>query len=253
MAKAATSNGNPGPAVRAIDQWLSSSGRMHQLLTDQERAHLAVIASIVRFKKGEVIYREGQSVDAIFNIINGIVTSYRKARSGDEHIAAFLFPGDLFGLSEEGRYTNSTRAITPVTAYRLPIPAIRSRLAKDATLEFHVICKLCHELRQAQRHAFLLTERRAVVKLAMFLQMLEQLQAARGEQTAEIHLSMNRSEIGEYAGMTLAAVSRAFHSLIARGVVKVRDRRNVSIVDRNAFDKIAGDAIGASAPSRPSA
>ena len=213
MAKNPTSIGGHGPTIRALDPWAPSAGRMRHLLTDEECARLAVMASIVRFKKGEVIYREGDPADAVFNIITGVVRPIKKARDGSEHIVAFLLADDLFGLSAEGRYTNSTKAITAVTAYRLPVTALRSRLPKDAELEFHVICKLCQELRQAQRHAFLLSERSAVTKLAMFLQMIEQLQIAKGEQTAEIYLPMDRSDIGEYIGITLAAVSRAFRNL----------------------------------------
>jgi CRP/FNR family transcriptional regulator len=103
---------------------------MHQLLTDDERARLAVMASIVRFKKGEIIYREGDRADAVFNIIRGVVTAYKEAPDGTEHIVAFLLPDDLFGLSAERRYANSTKAITPVAAYRLPITALRSHLSK---------------------------------------------------------------------------------------------------------------------------
>jgi len=53
---------------------------------------------------------------------------------------------------------------------------------------------------------------------------------------------MDRSDIGEYTGLTLAAVSRAFRSLTTRGVIEVRNRRYVRIIDRAAFDRIAGDA-----------
>src|ERR1700730_9473023 len=147
MARARAQIGGHGPTIRASDPWAPSTGKVRQLLSDEERARLAVIASIVRFHKGEELYREGQRADAVFNIISGVVKAYKTAPDGSEHIAAFLFPDDLFGLSEEGRYTNSTEAITPVTAYRLPVSALRSRLSKDAGLEFYVICKLCHELR----------------------------------------------------------------------------------------------------------
>jgi CRP-like cAMP-binding protein len=254
MAKTPTTVGGHGPSIRAIEPWVPSAGRMHQLLTDDERARLAVLASIVRFKKGEVIYREGDRADAVFNIVSGVVTAYKEAPDGSQHIMAFLLPEDLFGLSAERRYSNSTKAITAVTAYRLPVGALQSRLAKDAELEFHVICKLCQELRQAQRHAFLLAQKRAVSKLAMFLQMIEQLQFARGEQMTEIHLPMDRSDIAEYVGMTLPAVSRAFRALAARGIIKVRNRRHVRITDRSAFEKIAGDPIETAAivaESRP--
>jgi CRP/FNR family transcriptional regulator len=214
---------------------------MHQLLTDDERARLMVMSSIVRFKKRESIYREGDPAEAIFNINTGVVAAYKEAPDGREHIAAFLFADDLFGLSAEGKYTNSTRAITEATAYRLPVTALRSRLPKDAALEFHVVCKLCQELRQAQHHAFLLSEKKAVTKLAMFLQLIEGLQMAKGQQTAEIYLPMDHSDISKYVGMTLPAVSRAFRALTTRGVIKLRNRGYVRILDRDSFDKIAGD------------
>jgi CRP-like cAMP-binding protein len=232
-----------GPAIRALDPWAASAGRMRHLLTDDERARLAVLASIVRYKKGEIIYRENDRTDAVFNIISGVVSAYEKAPDGTEHMVAFLLPDDLFGLSAEGRYLNSTKAITAVSAYRLPVTALRGRLTKDAELEFHVICKLCQELRQTQRHAFLLSQRSAVTKVAMFVQLIEQLRGARGEQTAEIMLPMDRSDIGEYTGLTLSAVSRAFRTLTIRGVIKVRNRRYVKVVDRTTFEKIAGDPV----------
>jgi len=239
MARAKIPTNTSGPAIRSVDPWAPSGGKMGQPLSAEERARLAVFSSIVRLNKGEKIYREGQHTDAVFNIITGVVKAYKTAPDGSEHVAAFLFPDDMFGLSEEGKYTNSTEALTPLTLYRFPVPALRSRLAKDADLEFHVICKLLHELRETQRHAFLLTRRRALSKVAMFLQLLENVQAARGERTAEIYLPMNRSDIGEYLGMSLEAVSRAFRGLTTRGIIKSRDRQHLTIVDRSTFDKIA--------------
>src|SRR3974390_3796157 len=109
MAAKATSIGGGGPAISALDPWASSAGRMHQRLTDDQRAQLAVISSIVRFKKREIIYREGDPAESVFAINTGVVAAYKEAPDGKEHIAAFLFADDLFGFSAEGTYTNSTR------------------------------------------------------------------------------------------------------------------------------------------------
>ena len=228
-----------GPSIVAVDPWVSGNrlrGRMHQLLSDEERTQLATIASVVRFKKGSEIYRSGEQATAMFNIISGVVKAYSGEDAG--HITAFLFPGDLFGLSQEGTYTNSVQAVTPVTAYQLPLSVLRSRLTKDAILEYHLICKLCQDLRYSQRHAFLVAQRHANSKIATFLQMLEQLQVARSEDTSEVHIPMERSDIGEYVGMSLAAVSRAFASLASHGIIKSSDRHHLKIVDRDAFEKI---------------
>jgi CRP/FNR family transcriptional regulator, anaerobic regulatory protein len=238
---------SPGPAIRAIDPWHPGNpypGEMKQLLSEAQRTRLASISSIVRFAKGAVIYHADDTAEATFNVVSGVVKEFKTASDGSEYIAAFLFPGDLFGLSAEGRYVHSTKAITQVTAYQLLVSAFRDRLLEGAGLGFHVIRKLCHELRQTQRHAFLLSQHSALARLAMFLQMLEQLQSARGEPTAEIYLPMGRSDIGNYVGMSLGAVSRGFQALTRRGVIRSRDRRHVKIVDRSAFEKLAADPYG---------
>jgi CRP-like cAMP-binding protein len=72
-----------GPAIVAVDPWVAGNptkGRMRQLLTDDERTHLATMASVVRFKKGEEINRSGGRAKAIFNIVSGVVKSYAKRR-----------------------------------------------------------------------------------------------------------------------------------------------------------------------------
>lgn len=235
------SRGRKGPSLVSVDPWVPpppSKGQLHQLLTDEESARLATIASVVRFKKGAAIYQSGDRAHAIFNLISGVVKCYSDKDAN--HIAAFLFPDDVFGLSAEGIYTNSAKAITPVTAYRLPTAVLRGRLSTDAILDYHVICKLCQELRQTQHHAFLLAQRHAEAKIAMFLEMLEQLQVGKGHSAPEIYVPMDRSDIAEYVGLSLAAVSRTFRNLVARGVIKTRNRRHVNVVDRAAFEKIAG-------------
>ena len=227
------------PAIRADDPWLSSARECHQLFTEEERAQLSPMVSVLRFKKGAQIYPQGTSATAVFNIVSGVVKAYRTAADGSDHIVAFLFPDDLFGLAEEGKYANSTKALTPVTVFQIPVAAFKPKLARDPSLEFHLICKLCQELRQAQQHSLLLVRRRAVAKLGAFLQLLEAQENARGERGGEIYLPINRSEIGEYLGMSLEAVSRAFRTLTTRGIVKCRDRRHLKIADRSALKAIS--------------
>jgi CRP-like cAMP-binding protein len=228
-----------GPSIAAVALWGASGGKRAQLLTDEERARLSVIASIVRFKKGAQIYRDGDRAEAIFNIVSGVVKSYRVLPDKTERIAAFLFADDLFGLAEEGRYTNATKAVTAVTAYRIPVPALESRLRKDAGLEFHVICKLCHELREAQRHALLLGRRNALARVAMFFRLLEHHQVARDESAQEVYLPMTRSDVADYLGMSLEVVSRSFRRLESDGILSFKTRRSVKVMNRDRLEALA--------------
>jgi len=227
MAFAAGSN---GPILYAIDPWSPSARR--QFLDERKSARLAKIASIARFKKGDQIYHGSGIAEAAFSLKSGVVTTYVSSPSGGQHITAFLYPGDIFGLCEQGRYTNCAKAATSVVAYRLPIAALQRLLSEDADLDLDVIVKLCEEVRHAQHHALILSQRRAVSRLAMFLDLQERLQAINGEIASEIFLPMDRTEIADFIGLSLAAVSRAFSALIARRTITCRDRRHVRIDDR---------------------
>ena len=231
---------NHRPAIVGLDPWLPGDvGGENQLLSEGERTRLTTIASIVRFRKGQQIYGEGEDATAIYNIIGGVVKAYQTATDHSEHVAAFLYRHDLFGLSAGGRYICSTRALTPVTAYAFPVSAVRRKISTDAELDYGVIVKLCHELRQSQRHAFLLAQRHAVTRIAMFLQLQEHLQAVRGDAVDEIYLPMKRSDIAEFVGISPAAVTRAFRTLTEQGLIESRDRRHVQVRKRQAFDTLA--------------
>ena len=229
-----------GPAIHAVDPWMRGDPQKrarHQLLSDDERAQLAKISSIVRFEKGEQIYLEGDRADAAFNIISGVVTAYRAVEAGARVVTSFLYPGDLFGLSEEGIYSGSTKATTFVVAYKMPLEAVRRVLRKNADLDVGVIIKLCEELREAQHHAVLLAQKKAVSRLARFLELQEHLQFLSDGRT--IFLPMKRSEIGDYLGLTPAAVSRAFRTLVLKKIISDQDLHHVKIVNRNALYRIA--------------
>jgi CRP-like cAMP-binding protein len=79
------------PIIMVPALWASgeNSGRP---LTPQERALLAVISTVVRFRRGERIYAEGDRADAVFNIISGVVKPCRTLPGGRQHIAGFCLP-----------------------------------------------------------------------------------------------------------------------------------------------------------------
>ena len=63
-----------------------------QPLTEEERALLAAIATIVRFKKREIIYGEGDDANSVFNIVSGVVKSYKTLSDGSSaHCGLFVF------------------------------------------------------------------------------------------------------------------------------------------------------------------
>jgi CRP/FNR family transcriptional regulator len=166
---AATPDAPPLPSIWAIPFGRSARGEVVELLTPPEQRQLAGIATLMRTARGAVMCEEGEPAEHVYNLIDGVVESYRLLRNGERQVLAFLFAHDLFGLSENGYYVASVRAVTPTLAYRIPIAPLRMLLQHDPTLEFHLICKLCHELRAAQHHMMALWHKDAANRLALFL------------------------------------------------------------------------------------
>jgi len=220
------------PSIRAIP--LTNSGPALRL-TPRDREHLATIATMMRVSPGTVFYERGTDAGWIYNIVSGTVCSYRPLRDGSERITAFLFAEDLFGLARNGVYVNSTRATTPVSAFKFPIDALSGLLMGNAQLQFRFLCKITHTLREAQRRALVLTRRDPVERLAVFLSMLEEAQADKRDDDHTIAVPMSQREIANFLNLTPGSVDSAFHALEDRGIISREGGNGVKVRDRERF------------------
>lgn len=220
---------NGGPTFIAPALW-SGDASPGTPLDAEDQATLAAISSISRFRRGEDIYLEDCPAVSAFNIITGVVEAYR-IREDRRHIVGFFFPGDIIGLAERGRYVNSVKAVTPVTLYRINAAALEARLRRNPALDFHLISRLCHELREAQHHGFMLGQRRAEAKIGLFLQMLDTHGRTQGKPAGTLDLPMPRKDIGAYTGLSPEAVSRALKRLTEEGIIRQDGPRRVRILD----------------------
>jgi CRP-like cAMP-binding protein len=227
-----------GPAIAAVPFLGGEPGRAVSLLSEEERRRLAVIASAVHVPRGATLYEEGAEATALYNVVQGVVKTYVMQANGAHQITAFLFPDDLFGLAENGHYVNTAQAVTPLTAYRFPLVALERLLRRDPDMEFHFMCKTCHELREAQRHAIVLARRDARGRIAMILHFLECHSSARPLPDGQIAVPMRRSDIAEYCGLTPEAVSRSFRAMQKAGILGFKDPHTVAILDRSRFENL---------------
>jgi CRP-like cAMP-binding protein len=240
-----------GPAISALSFLEASNGQTVSLLGEREHGLLAEIASTIQFKRGATIFREGDPALFIYNIAHGVVRVGQTSFEGRRHIAAFMFDDDLFGLAEEGVYVNEAQAVTVTTAYRMPIEAFVELTRHEPVLDHSLLLKLTHELREGERHGMILTRHDAVGRIVLFIEMLERLGNQRGRNTKKVYLPMLRSDIADYVGLSLPAVSRAFHMLASHNIIQFSDRRHLQIIDRTRFEElISHETRGAGPVSR---
>jgi CRP/FNR family transcriptional regulator, anaerobic regulatory protein len=236
-----------GPPIIAPPLW-HTADNPGQLLTDEERAILAENATVVRFRRGESIYNEGDPASSLFSIISGVVKLTKVQPGRKEHITEFMFPNDLIGLAQKGQYVNSAKSVTATALYRMPTRGLEARFRQNPGLEFHIITKLCQYLGNTERHALLLAKNRTNAKLGLVIQILETHQNPTEAGDAELYLPMSRADIAAYAGISPEAVSRGFADLVGCGAIAFRGRSHLTITDRAQLQAIIAET---DRPRRP--
>ncbi len=229
----------PGPTLRAKAFVRRVGDKSISLLTRRQRQQLVDIATEVHVAAGTTLYREDTPATAVYFNAAGVVKATRHLPSGRRWVTSFLFPEDLFGLAENGLYVRSTQAITAAILYRADVDALRRTLRRDPQLQYQFLCKVIHELREAQHHTILVGRRDAAGRFAMFIRYLEEhAWPPRKSGATDIAFPMKRSDVANYLGLSAEAVSRATNLLERRGILRFTGRHRVEILDRRQFDRL---------------
>ncbi|MFO7483189.1 cyclic nucleotide-binding domain-containing protein [Oceanibaculum nanhaiense] len=208
-------------------------------LSHDDLQHMVSIVSERQLEPGGTLFSEGDPADHLFNITAGTIMVYRLLADGRRQITGFLFPGDFLGLGSDHTYRYSAEALTPATVCRFKRPALQEALEKFPTMEKRLFGMASNELAAAQDQMVLLGRKTAQEKLASFLLMLSRRAERRGQKPTPIPLAMNRSEIGDYLGLTIETTSRVFTKMKQSGVIALLPSSHIDIRDFDALEELA--------------
>lgn len=190
-------------------------------LDAQDLARLNALAERISLRPGEVLARQGDPADHLFNISSGSVRVFNLMPDGRRQITGFLFAGDFLGLPVQGEYAFSAEAIEPVTVCRFRAREYQALMRQTPDLEAALFQRTTHELAAARAQLMLLGRKTALERLASFLLDLPTHDPARPTAEGHVRLPMTRTEIADYLGLTIETVSRAMTRLKTTGVIRL--------------------------------
>lgn len=221
-----------------------------QVLDAEAQALLYAISEELVVPPHTVLYTKDSEAGYVYNIVSGAVATYELYQDGTRCISAFLFPHDLVGLSEHGRYVATAVTLNEVRLYKIPLDSLTQILRGDPTLSVGLLLKVCHDLRDAQYHAIVVSHNAAHRRVAGFLlwlsdalQMRSDNGAAVAPVTSTILLPMTRHDIADYLGLSAESISRALQLLETEGAILRSGARGIDIVDREKLVAVAAGAI----------
>ncbi|HEY9090878.1 helix-turn-helix domain-containing protein, partial [Parasphingorhabdus sp.] len=186
-------------------------------------------STTLRFRAGQSIFDEGQTANRWYEVVQGTVRTCRFHIDGHRHLTGFFFNGDVFG-ADRGTYSTSAEAVTNVILRCYRVGDMSRNSTPKPQLD-EAVSILFRAMSTAQRYLFIMGHRTATEKLAAFLLCLKQQISADGLSRAHIRLSMSRSDIADFLGLTVHTVSRTFTDLARRGLIEIDGRHSVIITD----------------------
>jgi CRP/FNR family transcriptional regulator len=191
--------------------------------------------------KDEVLHRGGDARGAVYKVNAGIVAVSKVLSSGERQIVRLLLPGDVCGdLAEDGIGSFDGVALnSEVRTCGLTRAHFDSLVAQNAAMAIAVRVELAAALSEVSLQMTAIGTLPATARVANFLCDMRAAFDARGMQAFPLRLPMTRTDIGDYLGLRVETVSRAFTKLRQLRLIKLVDAETVVIINPAAFAAVA--------------
>jgi CRP/FNR family transcriptional regulator len=209
--------------------------------SDDVRQIDALLGSRVKLKKGDTLYRAGDSFTSLYAVRLGSLKTTVLAEDGREQVSGYHMLGDLIGLDGIGADRHGCQAIAleDTEVCVLPFERLEELSRAVPSLQHNLYQFLSREISRDHNIMLLLGSMRAEERLAVFLLNLADRYRRRGYSSTEFVLRMTREEIGSYLGLKLETVSRLFSRFQEEGLIQVQGRA-VKLLDPAALKQLVG-------------
>jgi CRP/FNR family transcriptional regulator len=202
-----------------------------------------------RYKRGQVIFFEGNNPMGLFCISQGTIKVYRTNAEGKEQILRFAGPGDFLGyraLIADEPYSASAETLEEATICYIPKDVFFQTMANEPEMSRQMLKTLCHELGIANERIQHMAQKSVRERLAETLLILQETyQKSRriatatvgaAEQATNLCLQLPREDIANLTGSSTETIIRLLTEFKDEGLIAFEGKQirllNVARVQR---------------------
>ena len=189
--------------------------------------------------KADMLFEAGQPQRCLYAIRTGSFKTFTLTEQGEQQITGFHLPGDIVGFDalSNQQHPSYAEALETEMVCEIPLPNLETLLDQLPRLRQQMMRLMSEDIQADQQMMLLLNRKTAEQKLATFLSQLAQRYASRGFSGSEFRLTMTRSDIGNYLGLTVETISRLLSKLDKEQLIQVNGKL-ISINDKTALSKL---------------
>jgi len=191
------------------------------------------------YKKGDVLYHEGNRISGFYCINSGIIKVYKTGLDGKEQIIRFARPGEIIAyrsvLSNEPACTTS-KVIEDCQVCFIPSEVLISLIRKNSTFSLELMRLTCHELGEANSYITDIAQKSVRERLAeVLLKLVEDFGL---DEQKFLKISLTREELANIVGTATESVIRLLSEFKSDKLVELNGRK-IKILNVKGLEKIS--------------
>ena len=191
------------------------------------------------YKKGDILYHEGNRISGFYCITSGIIKVYKTGLDGKEQIIRFAKPGDIIAyrsvLSSEPACTTS-KVVEDCQVCFIPSEILISFIKTNPNFALELMKLACHELGEANSYITDIAQKTVRERLAEVL--LHLVDDFGLDSQKYLRISLTREELANIVGTATESVIRLLSEFKSDSLVELNGRK-IKILNVKGLEKIS--------------
>jgi len=206
-------------------------------LEPQELEKVSKIYISRQYKKGQIIFFEGEPGEAVYFVKEGKIKIYKADDEGREYILHIFGPGNIFAetvLFGSDPYPANAEAVEDSVIGLIKNRDLEELLKKNTDIAFKIIKVLSKRLRESQENIKNLVFRDTYDRTACALHKMALEHGIKTSHGIEVEMPITRSELASIVGTSRETVTRMLSEMKRKGIIDM-DRQKIIIKNERAL------------------
>ncbi|SDS16154.1 cAMP-binding domain of CRP or a regulatory subunit of cAMP-dependent protein kinases [Maribacter dokdonensis] len=207
-------------------------------LSKEELKKVSIAKISKKIKKGDALFSEGQKLDGVYCVRNGVSKLSKLSSNGKEQIVKLTNRGEIMGqrsvIAED--YTNlSATAINDMEVCFIPKEIITTTLNTNPYFSLEVLRHMAHDLKEADDVIVNMSQKTVKQRLAEALLYLRQNYGE--DENGFLLLTLSRDDYANIVGAATESLIRMLSDFKKKGLIKTEGKK-IGIVNDCALKEL---------------
>ena len=210
------------------------------LLTQQQVEELRKVLTVLRFKKNQPIYEEGDVPRFMLCVLKGKVKIFKEGVGGRTQIVRVLKASENFGYRAyfaNQNYVTGAASFEASVICRIPMENIERWMSENIQLALYFVKQLSVDLGLSDQRTVSLTQKHIRGRLAESLLFLRDTYGLE-EDGATLSIYLSREDLANLSNMTTSNAIRTLSAFASERLIAI-DGRKIKLMDEDMLKRIS--------------